>query len=418
MIQTHALREQLGPVNLADLDALTRAQILIKEAHPDLPMKLKFELTDPEVLAQLLSVEDLTLPTPEGSRRNIIGIVFDNVLAQLNQAGFSNITVIRDTPVVPAAENFDALLFPGGNPGRSATYTRYVDKNNILRTHTSALIPRTLAQLSQVGVPDDITLVLPGLVYRRDVIDPRHLDVFHQIDVWTVQKNEGRQPTSREDLLKLARTIFEAACPGAEMKVLEANHPYTVDGIEVYAVIGDQEIEVFEAGLAHPDVLRNAGIDPEQYSGLALGMGIERLIMARKQLPDIRLIRSTNPKVIEQMSDMKPYKEVSNQPANKRDLSYCQPLGLTEEDISENIRVAFGENAPLIEEIVIVSRTSHEDLHEKAAERLGSHPDLENVLVRVVLRHPDRSITKAEAGAMYKDAYPKLHRGTEVGYNF
>lgn len=74
MIQTHALREQLGPVNLADLDALTRAQILIKEAHPDLPMKLKFELTDPEVLAQLLSVEDLTLPTPEGSRRNIIGM--------------------------------------------------------------------------------------------------------------------------------------------------------------------------------------------------------------------------------------------------------------------------------------------------------------------------------------------------------
>jgi len=61
--------------------------------------------------------------------------------------------------------------------------------------------------------------------------------------------------------------------------------------------------------------LKNSGIDPEQYSGLALGMGVERLIMARKNLPDIRLIRSSDPRVVKQMTNMEKFKNVSNQPA-------------------------------------------------------------------------------------------------------
>jgi phenylalanyl-tRNA synthetase alpha chain len=396
------------------MNALEKAKIDVQKENPNLPMHLRYEVSDAETVKRLLAVEDLTLPTKEGSERNIIGKVFDQVLKKLEENGFPNINVVRGDPIVPAVDNFDSLLFTAGNPGRSSTYTRYTDGDHVLRTHTSALIPRTYKALN--GKVDRETFVLPGLVYRRDVIDPKHLDVFHQIDVWTLQDVEKYGKVGREDLLKLARTVFEAACPEAEMVVLEAKHPYTLDGIEVYARIEGKEIEVFEAGLGHPEVIRNAGLDPEKVSGLALGMGIERLIMARKDLPDIRLIRSTDPRVIKQMTNMEKYKSVSDQPAMSRDMSYVVSSQDTEEDICENIRVAFGDQADLLEEVKILERTPFEKLPEVAQQKLGIQVGQDNVLVRIILRHPDKTLTKAESAVLYDSVYPKLHQGSTTGY--
>jgi phenylalanyl-tRNA synthetase alpha chain len=316
---------------------------------------------------------------------------------------------------VSAEDNFDKLLFTPGNPGRSATYTRYSDENHVLRTHTSAAIPELYDSLNK-DLIEKSTFVIPGLVYRRDVIDPRHLDVFHQIDVWTLQNIAKYGAVNREDLLLLAKVVFEAACPDAEMIVYEAQHPYTVQGIEVYAKVDGREIEVFEAGLVHPQVLRNAGIDPDKFSGLALGMGVERLIMARKNLPDIRLIRSEDPRIQKQMSNMEPYKNVSSQPAISRDMSYCVSKYDTEEDVCEAIRVVFAEKAYLLEEVKILERTDYSKLPPVAAERLGATPELDNVLVRISLRHPDKTLTKAEAAELYDMAYPRLHKGLTTGY--
>ena len=327
---------------------------------------------------------------------------------------FPDVHVVRGSPQVLAADNFDSLLFSPGNPGRSSTYTRYTDEDHVLRTHTSALIPITFKNFKKDI--DRSTFVLPGLVYRRDVIDPRHLDVFHQIDVWTLQDNAKYGKVTRENLLELGKTVFEAACPDAEMVVYEAKHPYTVDGIEVYAKIEGKEIEVFEAGLAHPDVLRNCGIDPEKYSGLALGMGVERLIMARKSLPDIRLIRSTDPRVTKQMTNMEKFKNVSDQPAISRDMSYVVDKNDSEEDICEDIRNVFGDKSDLLEEVKILERTPYEKLPEVAKERLGMKENQDNVLVRIILRHPDKTLTKKEAADLYEMAYPKLHKGTTKGY--
>lgn len=394
--------------------SLERARLEVAKENPDLPMVLKFEVSSPETIEKSLSVEDLTLPTPEGRERNIVGKVFDEVVSKLEENGFSNIEIVRGNPEVTAEDNFDKLLFSPGNPGRSSTYTRYTDENHVLRTHTSALIPSTFKD--QPENLDYKTFVLPGLVYRRDVIDPRHLDVFHQIDVWTLQDNEKHGVTNREDLLKLARTIFEASCPDAEMIVLEAKHPYTIDGIEVYARYKDRDIEVFEAGLTHPEILKNAGLDPEKYSGLALGMGVERLIMARKKLPDIRLIRSTDPRVIKQMSDMKEFNNVSDKPAMTRDMSYCVGKDDTEEDICEEIKNVFGDKSDLLEEVKILERTPFDKLNPVAKERLGAHEGQDNVLVRIILRHPDKTLTKKESAELYSMAYPKLHKGNTKGY--
>lgn len=394
---------------------LEKAKQEVYKENPNLPMQLKFEVSSPSIIENLLSVKDLTLETPDREERNIIGKVYDNVLKKLSEHNFPNITIVRESPVVLASDNFDNLLFSPGNPGRASTYTRYTDEDHVLRTHTSALIPQTFKNLEKSTI-DRTTFVLPGLVYRRDVIDPRHLDVFHQIDVWTLQKNNVYGKTNRENLLELARTVFEAACPDAEMIVYEAKHPYTVDGIEVYARVEGREIEVLEAGLVHPEVLRNGGLDPEEYSGLALGMGVERLIMARKNLPDIRLIRSTDPRVIKQMVNMEPFKNVSDQPAITRDMSYCVSKNDTEEDICEAIRNAFGEESDLLEQVEILERISYENLHPIAREKLGAREDQDNVLVRIILRHPDKTLTKQEAAQLYTMAYPKLHQGETAGY--
>lgn len=396
-------------------NSLERAKLEIPKENPNLPMQLKFEVSPREIIEKLLSIEDLTLPTENGQERNIIGKVYDQIIGKLTEHGFPNMRIVRGNPIVEAKDNFDSLLFTPGNPGRSSTYTRYTDENHVLRTHTSALIPSTFKNLREEGV-DHATLVLPGLVYRRDVIDPRHLDVFHQIDVWTLQENKVHGTANRENLLELAKTVFEAACPDAEMVVYEAKHPYTVDGIEVYARVDGKEIEVLEAGLIHPDVLKITGLDSMQYSGFALGMGVERLIMARKNLPDIRLIRSTDQRVIKQMTNMETFKSVSDQPAITRDMSYCVNKNDTEEDICEAIRNVFGDKSDLLEQVEILERTSFDKLNPIAKERLGAQENQDNVLVRIILRHPDKTLTKKESAELYSMAYPKLHQGITKGY--
>jgi phenylalanyl-tRNA synthetase alpha chain len=230
--------------------ALEIARENVHKENPNMPMQLKFEVSDKEIIEKLLSISDLTEPKEEGVERNIVGKVFDSLMKGLAESNFPNIQVMRGDPVVSVEDNFNSLLFTPGNPGRSSTYTRYTDGDHVLRTHTSALIPSTFIELSKQSI-DILTLVLPGLAYRRDVIDPRHLDVFHQIDVWTLQKNETHGRVTRKELLDLGKVVFDAACPGAEMIVYEAKHPYTVDGIEVYAKVDGKEIEVFEAGLIH-----------------------------------------------------------------------------------------------------------------------------------------------------------------------
>lgn len=395
--------------------ALEIAKENVYKENPEMPMQLKFEVSDKETIDRLLSITDLTEPTPDGSERNIVGKVFDGLMKGLADAKFPNIQVVRGNPIVSVEDNFNSLLFTPGNPGRSSTYTRYPDSDHVLRTHTSALIPSTFRELAKHPI-DTVSLVLPGLAYRRDVIDPRHLDVFHQIDVWTLQKNETHGKVTRKELLALGKVVFDAACPGAEMIVYEAKHPYTVDGIEVYAKVDGKEIEVFEAGLINPIVMSDSGIDPDVYSGLALGMGVERLIMARKNLPDIRLIRSADPRIVSQMTNLEKFKQVSNQPAMNRDMSYCVDKDDTEEDICENIKKAFGENADLLEEVKILSRTSYDNLEPIAKQRLGANQNQDNVLVRITLRHPDKTLTKQESAKLYDEAYPKLHQGNTSGY--
>jgi len=401
-----------------NLSALKRAEIAVNAKRPNDSL-LRFEVSAPAAVERALAVEDLTA---DGAPVHAINMIVDQVNKSLKKSGLGNIRVVHGNPIVPVEDNFDKLLFPYDNAGRASTYTRYTDEDHVLRTHTSANVPATFKAFHEEftgDIPDTIFIFL-GLVFRRDVIDPRHLDVFHQMDIWTLQKNGDRKPMNREDLLKIVNLIFLAVVPNKKPIILDAIHPYTLQGVEVYADIsekqdGSAQLEILEAGLAHPEVLRAAGFDPEVYSGLASGVGLDRLVMALKEIPDIRFLRSKDPRIADQMKNIEKFKEVSSMPPISRDMSYCVPGDFTEEDICEDIKVAFGEQAFLVENVKIISRTKFDDLVPIAREKLGAQSGQDNVLVNIVLRHPDSTMTKKQANELYDAVYPKLNRGTK-GY--
>lgn len=375
---------------------------------------LKFEISDPETINEAITTPDLT-QDGSGHAVNLVRIAVEE---QLRQRGFPNRQLVRGSRIVSVEDNFDRLRFPKDSASRSSTYTRYVSPTHVLQTHISAQIPSTLDELAKQPDVEDVTFIVPGLVYRRDVSDRTHLGIFHQMDVWHIQKNNGRLPLDTRDLGKLVTTVFAAAVPGYEPIIYPAVRSYTEQGIGVYARFGDgSEIEVLKAGLAHPEILRASDLDPNEYSGLALGMGIDRLVMARKGLSDIRFLRANNPKVASQMYDLRPYEEVSSQPVIVRDLSYVVPAdAATPEDISEGLRQAFGSEAYLIEEISIRATTPPEELHPNAIARLCIGTGQVNVLVSVALRHPDHTLTRQEINEHYAQIYPQIHHGSGPGY--
>ena len=156
-------------------------------------------------------------------------------------------------------------------------------------------------------------------------------------------------------------------------------------------------------------------MDPEKVSGLAAGPGLDRLVMTLKDLPDIRYLRSDNNRIKAQMYDLEKYKPVSLQPAIQRDMSYSVAKEYVEEDISQDIENAIGDDISSLEEIELLSETSYEDLPDLARAKLGINPNQKNVLVRITLRNLNKTITKKEANVIYEKIYKKVNKGAN-GY--
>lgn len=371
-------------------------------------MKMYIKPLGKKQLTRYLSVADLT----QSMETHAIKIVYENIVRHMSEAHpRSDVRLYRKDPIVTTKDNYDKLLIAKDNISRSSTYTHYVDKKHILRTHTSAHLPSILSDLAKNEGWSDVLILLPGLAYRRDVSDKKHVGEVHMLEMWRIVKNSAREPITKNDLLKVVKGVAEVAAPGWHLRIEESPHPYTNEGIEVNAVKHDRDIEILECGLIKEQILINAGLDPSKYSGWALGMGLDRLVMTIKNIPDIRYLRSTNPKIASQMQDLDEYNEVSNQPAIVRDLSYCVPIEYVEEDISSDIRDAIGENIDALEEVEILSSTSYTSLPKKIQNRLGMNKTQKNVLVRITLRRLDRTLTNLEANNIYNDIYPTINKG-------
>lgn len=372
-------------------------------------MKMYIKPITKEALNEYLAITDLT----QSKESHAIKMVYEKIRDYMYSTHkTSNVQICRKDPVVTVTDNYDNLLFSEDNMGRSSTYTHYIDNTHILCTHTTAHIPGILRDLSKHDDWEDVVILLPGLAYRRDVSDKKHVGEVHMLEMWRVVKNAARKIIEKDDLLAVVRGVAETAAPGWKLRIEDSPHPYTKGGIEVNAVKDDRDIEILECGLIKDDILANAGLDPKKYSGWALGMGLDRLVMTLKDIPDVRYLRSTNPKISMQMKNLEIYHEVSNQPAIKRDMSYVVPEEYVEEDVSEDIRRALGDKLDTLESVEIMNQTLYIDLPEKVREKLGCNSLQKNVLVRITLRHLERSITNEEANQIYEDVYKKINKGT------
>ena len=296
----------------------------------------------------------------------------------------------RGSPLVSVEDNYDRLGYPPEGVIRDARYTRYVTPRMMLRAHTSAMIPGLLRSLA-VDPPEDLLLICPGLVYRRDTIDRLHTGEPHHLDLW--------------------RIINRTVDVGDQYRTVPSLHPYTTNGLQIDVAAGDQWIEIGECGLASLDVIRGAGLHA---TGLAMGLGLDRILMVRKSIDDIRLLRSPDTRVQRQMLDLSPYIPVSNQPVIRRDLSIATEEDLTAEELGDKIREASPEHASRLESIEIISETRYADLPPEAHARMGMREQQKNVLLRLVIRDPVVTLTSHEANEIRDMVYSALHQGDRM----
>ena len=199
--------------------------------------------------------------------------------------------------------NFQALNIPENHPARDTQDTFYITENILLRSQTSPVQVRTMEHMKP-----PIRIISPGRVYRSDALDSTHSPLFHQLEGLVVDKG-----ITMGDL-KGTLEIFAKKMFGESTRIRFRPHhfPFTEPSAEVDVSCyvcggkgcrlckGEGWIEILGAGMVHPFVLSNCGIDPEEYSGFAFGLGIERIAMKAYSVDDIRLFYENDQRFLEQ----------------------------------------------------------------------------------------------------------------------
>jgi len=229
------------------------------------------------------------------------------------------------------------------------------------------------------------------------------------MDLWRIRR--GGPPLGEADLLEMLGLVVAAALPTHAWHTAPSEHPYTLAGRQIFVRVDDAELEIGECGLAHPAVLRGCDL-PAEASGLAMGLGLDRLTMLAKGIGDIRLLRSPDPRVAEQMRDLKPYRPVSTMPAARRDLSLAVPDTLDAELLGDRVRTILGTDALAVEQVIVLSETAYADLPEPARTRLGMNPEHKNILLRLLLRDLEHTLSSAQANRLRDLIYAGLHLGS------
>jgi phenylalanyl-tRNA synthetase alpha chain len=359
-----------------------------------------------DALRRALAVRDLTDPS---RGPHAVQVVLDRVVSALAGAWGCRVVVERASPVVSVEDNYDRLHYPADGASRDARYTRYVSGTHLLRSQTSAMVPPLLRRLSTdpEGLAD-VLLVCPGVVYRRDAIDRLHSAEPHQVDLWRVRRGG---PLGVADLAEMIGLVVRAAAPGRAMSVVPAAHPYTVEGRQIDVRDRGAWVEIGECGLVLPALLAECGLPPDA-SGLAMGLGLDRLVMLAKGLDDIRLLRSEDPRIAAQLRDLEPWRPVSRHPPIRRDLSVAVAASSDPEALGDRVRQALGPRVEDVEAIEVRGATPYDALPAAARERLGISPGQENVLLRITLRALGRTLTDVEANRLRDEVYAALHEGT------
>lgn len=245
---------------------------------------------------------DITMPAKElkAGKLHPLNTVLDDMINIFQSMGFD---VVDGPEVETDYYNFECLNVPADHPARDMQDTFYLADNILLRTQTSAAQIRTMENLKP-----PIRVICPGRVFRADEVDATHSPVFHQIEGLVVDK--GVTMCDLKGVLE--QFAHEIYGKDTKVKFRPSFFPFTEPSVEVDVTCsecagkgcrvckGSGWIEILGAGMVHPNVLRSCGIDPEEYSGFAFGIGLDRLTTTRYKISDIRLLFENDKRFLDQ----------------------------------------------------------------------------------------------------------------------
>ena len=245
---------------------------------------------------------DITMPAKSDKTGKLhpLNTVLNDMIDIFQSMGFD----VVDGPEVETDHyNFECLNVPADHPARDMQDTFYLAENILLRTQTSAAQIRTMENRKP-----PIRVICPGRVFRADEVDATHSPVFHQIEGLVVDKGV----TMCDLKVVLEQFAHEIYGPETKVKFRPSFFPFTEPSVEVDVSCsecggkgcrvckGAGWIEILGAGMVHPNVLRSCGIDPEEYSGFAFGIGLDRLTTTRYKISDIRLLFENDKRFLDQ----------------------------------------------------------------------------------------------------------------------
>ncbi len=204
--------------------------------------------------------------------------------------------------------NFDALNVPKDHPARDMQDTFFIkdEPGKVLRTHTSNVQIRYMEEQIKKGIQPPYRVIMPGKVFRNEATDMTHEAEFFQIEGLAVGEDVSLA-NLKGTLEHFFRELFAGV--NVEIRFRPSFFPFTEPSVEVdMRLVGDKApaklrdrwIEMMGAGMVHPNVLKNSGVDPTKYQGFAFGMGLDRLAMLRWGIDDVRLMHSADLRFINQ----------------------------------------------------------------------------------------------------------------------
>ncbi len=301
---------------------------------------------------------------------------------------FDNIIIPE---IVRADISFDLFNFAPDHVARSKSDTYYVDDENVLRTHDTVMWYYYL-QLPEIkekiAAKRSFGTICYGKVYRKDEIDRRHMNIFHQMGGLYMAPDS--KTLTLDDLKNALSEIVKGVFgPDIKYRFNTDTFPYTDPSLEVEVEINGQWIEILGGGMPRKDVLANFGV--KGYNGWAFGFGLERLAIIGMELPDIRLLWSEDERVKKQLKLGTKFKEVSKYPAIVRDISFVvDKAAFAPNDYFDLVRDVVGD---LAEEMALIDEF-------ESAKKFGEGK--KSYAYRITYRSLDRTLTSAEIDALHK----------------
>ena len=320
--------------------------------------------------------------------------LYEIVQRALGAKSLAGLDSIKIPEIVPVHITFDLFNMPPGHPARTTSDTYYVNDENILRTHDTVMwyYYLTLPAIKEkMQKKDSFGVVCYGKVYRKDEIDRRHMNVFHQFGGLYLTPDSKQIITLdnfKAVLVEIAQQIFGK---DVRSRFNQDTFPYTDPSMEMEIEKNGQWVEILGCGLPRKDVLANFGVTG--YNGWAFGFGLERLAIVSMDLPDIRLLWSNDERVKRQLKLGNIYKEVSKYPAITRDISFVVDKDFVPNNYFDLIR-DIGDD--LVEEVQLV------DTYENA-EKFGA--DKTSYTYRIVYRSNERTLASKEVDMLQDEIY-------------